>query len=177
MWSVRETWDFLMFYSNYQGSVSASILWLDTLWGKNRRKVHFKKSPRQSESNSIVWKPRTEEAERCKLQRMSEMNLAYRPVHVCREGNGTACNYSNLPGVAENNVAAPGPGPVVIIFKSNKAINYGRNSWLFRISVLMWAKPEARSWVNAAHLGALTSSFRYKFFLVINKKFSSLQTH
>lgn len=57
---------------------------------------------------------------------------------------------SNLPWAAENNVPAPGPGPMVIIFKSNKTINHGRNSWLFRIIILMWAKPEERILVNAA---------------------------
>lgn len=78
------------------------------------------------------------------------MNLAYRPIYVCREGSARTRNYSNLPRVAENNVAAPGPGPVVVIFKSNKTINHGRNSRLFRISVLMRVKPEARSLVNGA---------------------------
>lgn len=78
------------------------------------------------------------------------MNLAYRPIYVCSEGSDITRNYSNLPRVAENNVTAPGPGPMVIIFKSNKTINHGRNSRLFRISILMWAKPEARSLVNGA---------------------------
>lgn len=78
------------------------------------------------------------------------MNLAYRPIYVCCGGNGITRHYSNLPRVAENNVATPGPGPMVIIFKSNKTINHGRNSWLFRISILMWVKPEGRSLVNAA---------------------------
>lgn len=78
------------------------------------------------------------------------MSLAWRPIYVCHEGNDITRNYSNLPRVAENNVAAPGPGPMVIIFKSNKTVNHGRNSRLFRIGISMWAKPEARSLVNAA---------------------------
>lgn len=150
MWSGREMWGFLVSYSNYWGSASSSILEPVTSGEKNGKKVPFKKLPCQSESNSIVWEPGTEETQWCKWWGMSAVNLTYRPIYVCCEGNDTTRNYSNLPWVAENNVATPGPGPMVIIFESNKTINHGRNSWLFRISILMWAKPEARSLVNAA---------------------------
>lgn len=149
MWSGRQTWGFLMSYSNCQGSVSVSIHEPLTL-GKKWKKGDFKKLPCQSESNSIVWKPGTGETQQCKRGGMSAVNLAYRPIFVCCEGNGITRNYSNLPRVAENDVATSGPGPVVIIFKSNKTINHGRNSRLFRISILMWVKPEARILVNAA---------------------------
>lgn len=70
--------------------------------------------------------------------------------YVCREGNDITHNYSNLPWVAENNVTSPGPGPMVIIFKSNKTIDHSRNSRLFRISILVWTKPETSSLVNMA---------------------------
>lgn len=39
---------------------------------------------------------------------------------------------------------------MVIIFKSNKTMNHGRNSQLFRITILMWVKPEERILVNGS---------------------------
>lgn len=96
--------------------------------------------------------------------RGANYNECQRGIWPTGGGKGAAWIYRNLPRVVENNVTTPGPGPMVIIFKSNETINYGRNSWLFRISILMWAKPEARSLVNAVLLGSLMSSFRCKLF-------------
>lgn len=80
MWSGREM--FLTVNSRWEvvdpgkGLSFYSLAWY--LVRKNKKKVHFKKLPCQCEPNSIVWKPRMGEAQRCKLQQMSKGNLAYR---------------------------------------------------------------------------------------------------